>query len=108
MTVLGDDEVDIGLKGVQICQALFVGRARAVVVGRHLKYGFDVGLGLERNVRRHPLRSDQLKLRSLRQLFVVEIWRVVEYLLEPKEMMGTRHHGVERALAPAREQTRAR
>ena len=62
MAVLGDDEVDIGLERFQVCQALFVGRARAVVVRRHLEHRLDIGLGLERNIRRHPLRSDQLEL----------------------------------------------
>jgi len=86
------------LKGVQICQALFVGRARAIVVRRHLEHRLNVGLRLERNIRRYPLRSDQLELGSLRQFLVIEIWRVVEHLLEPKQMTGARHHGVERAL----------
>lgn len=58
MTVLGDDEVDIGLKGFQVCQALFVGRARAVVVGRHLEHCLDIGLRLEGDRSCHPLRSD--------------------------------------------------
>ena len=58
VAVLGDDEVNVGLKGVQICRAFFVGRACAVVVRRHLEHRLDVGLGLKRNVRRHPLHSD--------------------------------------------------
>ena len=86
MAVLGDDEVDVGLKGIQVCQALFVGRARAVVVRRHLEHRLDVCLGLERNVRRRPLRSDQLELGGLRQLLIVKVRRIVEHLLEPKEM----------------------
>ena len=58
MAVLGDDEVDAGLKGIEVCQSLFVGRARAVVVRRHLEHRLNVGLRLERNIRRYPLRSD--------------------------------------------------
>lgn len=58
MAVLGDDEVDVSLKGIEVCQALFVGGARAVVVRRHLEHRLDVGLGLKRNIRRYPLRSD--------------------------------------------------
>lgn len=77
---------DIGLERFQVCQALFVGRARAVVVRRHLEHRLDIGLGLERNIRRHPLRSDQLELGGLRQLLIVKVRRVVEHLLEPKEM----------------------
>ena len=34
----------------------------------------------------------------MRQFFVVEVRRVVEHFLEPKEMARTRDHGVERAL----------
>ena len=88
MTVLGDDEVDIGLERFQVCQALFVGRARAVVVRRHLEHRLDVGLGLERYVRRQPPRSDLLELGGLRQLLIVKVRRVVEFLLEPYQMKG--------------------
>ena len=87
--VFGDDELDGRLELLEVRQTLAVLTARAVVVRRHLKYRLDIGRGSKRDLRRDLARGDELELRCLRQLLVVQIRSVVQHFFETPKMART-------------------